>query len=487
MIKQNQRLLNFINVLTDGVLVLLAYLFAAWMWLDVLEGSAANMAHLSSLRQGVGIAAVLYALVMVLLLAMLRMYNPSRIRRLSREIFIVLEGNAIGILLVGSLLYLFRLQDFSRGVLGVFFLSSTLALSAKRFALRSLLSSMRSKGFNQKHVIVVGTSALARQYADSVARETSLGFHIDGFVGTPREGEALKVLGGFDQLEALLQKPGIDEVIIALEPEENHRIKPAIAICEKCGTKVGIIPFYNDIIPSHPTIEIIGESKIINLRSNPLDNLGFAFLKRFCDILISLVSLILLSPIMLLAALGVKLSSPGPVLFKQQRVGLNKREFSMLKFRSMRVNPRQDSGWTTPGDPRKTAFGSFLRKLSIDELPQLVNVLRGDMSLVGPRPEIPFYVEQFRESIPLYMVKHQVRPGITGWAQVNGYRGDTSIEKRIEHDIWYIENWSVGLDVKILLMTLLGAWVNNEKVIPSKAAGEADRPEGRTDREMKTG
>lgn len=166
---------------------------------------------------------------------------------------------------------------------------------------------------------------------------------------------------------------------------------------------------------------------------------------------------------MLFAAIGVKLSSPGPILFKQERVGLNKKPFYMYKFRSMRVNDKQTTGWSTNSDPRKTRFGAFIRKFSIDELPQFFNVLKGDMSLVGPRPELPFFVNQFKESIPLYMVKHQVRPGITGWAQVNGFRGDTSIKGRIEHDIYYIENWTFLFDIKILLMTVF-RFSNSEKL-----------------------
>ena len=167
---------------------------------------------------------------------------------------------------------------------------------------------------------------------------------------------------------------------------------------------------------------------------------------------------------MLLAAVGVKLSSPGPIIFRQKRVGLNKKPFYMYKFRSMRVNAASDTGWSTNSDPRKTRFGSFIRKFSIDELPQFFNVLKGDMSLVGPRPELPHFVDQFKEEIPLYMVKHQVRPGITGWAQVNGLRGDTSIKERIEHDVYYIENWSILLDIKILFLTLFKGFVNQEKL-----------------------
>ena len=182
------------------------------------------------------------------------------------------------------------------------------------------------------------------------------------------------------------------------------------------------------------------------------------------DIVGSLVLIVLSSPVMLLAAVGVKLSSPGPIIFRQKRVGLNKKPFYMYKFRSMRVNAASDTGWSTNSDPRKTRFGSFIRKFSIDELPQFFNVLKGDMSLVGPRPELPHFVDQFKEEIPLYMVKHQVRPGITGWAQVNGLRGDTSIKERIEHDVYYIENWSILLDIKILFLTLFKGFVNQEKL-----------------------
>ncbi|MDD3212823.1 MAG: undecaprenyl-phosphate glucose phosphotransferase [Eubacteriales bacterium] len=470
MIRRNQRFLSFLNALSDGMIVVLSYLFSAWFWLDYLPNFSKNIAALHSFRQGIGIAALIYALAMVFLLAIFGLYNSSRIRRLRREIVVIIEANILGILSVGAVLFLFRLQDFSRGVLAIFFFTSSVLLCLKRVCMRKAISSMRSKGFNQKHVLIVGTAALARQYAANIEKEKQFGFTVYGFIGTESADLNARYLGGFDKLESHLQNPGIDEVIIALGPEEISRIKPVISICEKCGTKVAVIPFYNDIIPANPTIEIIGSSKLINLRSNPLDNLGYAFLKRSFDIVASAIALLLLSPLMLVVAIGTKVSSPGPVLFKQQRVGRNKKLFAMLKFRSMRVNAKQDTGWTTDSDPRKTRFGSFLRKFSIDELPQFINVFRGDMSLVGPRPEVPFYVEKFKEDIPLYMVKHQVRPGMTGWAQVNGYRGNTSIEKRIEHDIWYIENWSVGLDMKIMLLTVFGAWINHEKISASKDA-----------------
>ena len=217
-------------------------------------------------------------------------------------------------------------------------------------------------------------------------------------------------------------------------------------------------------MPSNPQFDDLDGIPLMNIRRIPLDNWVNAFLKRLLDVVGSLVLIIFSSPLMLIAAVGVKLSSPGPVIFTQERIGRNKKPFRMYKFRSMRVNDRQDTGWSRDRDDRKTKFGAFIRKCSIDELPQFFNVLKGDMSLVGPRPEVPYYVEQFKDEIPLYMVKHQVRPGITGWAQVNGLRGDTSIKARVEHDIFYIEHWTLGFDIRILFMTLFKALINSERL-----------------------
>ena len=203
----------------------------------------------------------------------------------------------------------------------------------------------------------------------------------------------------------------------------------------------------------------------MNIRRIPLDNWANAFMKRTMDIIGSSLLLVLTSPVMLLCAIGVRLSSPGPILFRQERIGRNKKPFQMYKFRSMRVNDSETTGWSSNTDDRKTKFGSFIRKFSLDEFPQFFNVLKGDMSLVGPRPEVPHYVELFKKEVPLYMVKHQVRPGITGWAQVNDFRGDTSIKGRVEHDIYYIEHWSLLFDLKILWITVFGGkFMNSEQL-----------------------
>ena len=265
-----------------------------------------------------------------------------------------------------------------------------------------------------------------------------------------------------DKMQFYLDNYDIDEVFITLPIDEYNKLGHIINICEKSGIRTQIIPDYYKYIPAKPYVEEVDGLPIINIRYIPLDNLANKMIKRFFDISISLISIVLFSPIMLATALIIKLTSPGPVLFRQERVGLNKKTFNMYKFRSMHIQKDEEEKvqWTTENDPRKTKFGSFIRKTSIDELPQIFNVLRGDMSLVGPRPERPYFVDKFKEEIPKYMVKHQVRPGITGWAQVNGWRGDTSIERRIECDIYYIENWSFGLDIKIMFLTVFKGFVN---------------------------
>ena len=233
-------------------------------------------------------------------------------------------------------------------------------------------------------------------------------------------------------------------------------------MCEKSGVHTKFVPDYHNIIPTKPYTEDLQGLPVVNIRYVPLSNTFNAMLKRIVDIFGALVAIILFSPVMLFSCIMIKLTSPGPLIYRQTRVGLHNKPFEMYKFRSMEVQTeeKEKKAWTVKNDPRVTGFGKFMRHTSIDELPQLFNILKGDMSLVGPRPERPFFVEKFREEIPRYMVKHQVRPGLTGWAQVNGYRGDTSIRKRIDCDLYYIENWTLGLDFKILFLTFFKGFVN---------------------------
>lgn len=474
MIRKNQAFINRINILLDMLLVVLSYILASWLRLDFLDGYSGNMAAISGKTI---LLALAYSLGLFFLLSMLGFYNTTRTRRLAWKIRTLFLGVTLSTLIGTTLLFVFRLVDFSRGVILAFYLFALFLLIAKYIFMRLVLSRFRGKGYNLKHIVVIGNGKLARQFLKDIESEPDLGFHIMGFVGDEVQsyesenrttapdvpGES-SVLGSFDELDKALASPAISEVVIALEPEDYNRMFDIIPACERNGVKYSVIPFYNDIIPDNPIVETIGHSKLINMRVNRLENLGWAMLKRGFDLLVSVLGLIILSPLFLIIAIGVKCSSPGPILFRQIRVGFLRREFQMLKFRSMKVNSEQDTAWSKDKDDRRTAFGSFIRKTSLDELPQLINVLKGEMSLVGPRPELPHFVEEFRKTIPFYMVKHQVKPGMTGWAQVHGYRGDTSIEKRIELDLWYIEHWNPWLDIKILFKTLFGGIVNSEKL-----------------------
>jgi len=461
MIKKNQRLLNQLNIIIDGALVVLSYVLGCYLWLDVFRGGVINMADWANGH--VMMLAVVYAGFELLLLSLFGFYNSTRRRKLKWKLKTLLFTVTLCLLIGTTLLFLFELQEFSRGVLFLFYVFTLLFLMVKYWVMRHFLRYLRKKGYNIKHVLVIGTGHLAQQYAEDIRKEKALGFRLKGFVG--REAEGIDpYLGDFDQLDTLLAGSEIDEAVIAIEPEESKKTVKLIRTCEKNGTKFYVVPFYNDVMPARPEIEVIGNTNLIRMRSIPLENYGLAAVKRMTDILASGLGMLVLSPILLLVALGVKLSSPGPIFFRQERIGYNKKPFNMFKFRSLRVEEHEKDEWSHVDADRRTAYGNFIRKFSLDELPQLFNVFRGDMSLVGPRPELPKFVEEFKETVPLYMVKHQVRPGMTGWAQVNGYRGDTSITKRVEMDIWYIENWTPWLDVKILFKTFFGGLVNREKL-----------------------
>lgn len=467
MMRKNQRMLNFFHGLSDGLLIILSYFGVMFFRFEVL-GSPRRMDLLS--EPYIWIAAV-YSLLTVLAYAATRMYSSHRLRKSTSDILKIFLINGIASLALMSTFYLLRVTEFPRLTVILFWLFSSLLVIAKRLVLWAVLHHYRSLGYNQKHIVIVGNGHLAKQYLKNIEENPQLGITAVGYVSKAERPELGRCLGSYEDLEEILAEQKIDELVVALEPHETQFMKPVLAAADKEGVRLSLIPFYNDYIPSNPSIDVIGETKLIDMRATPLDNIGWAMVKRAMDIAGSLVLILVSSPIMLVTAIGVKLSSPGPVLFKQERIGKDKKPFQMLKFRSMRVNGEEATGWSTDSDPRKTKFGSFIRKTSIDELPQAFNVLCGQMSLVGPRPEIPYHVRHFKEEIPLYLVRQQVRPGITGWAQVNGLRGDTSIEDRVEHDLWYIENWSLGLDIKILFKTAFGGMVNKEKVIIKKGEG----------------
>ena len=399
------------------------------------------------------------------------LYTPKRVQGRRLEFSNIVISNTVGllILLAGffiGLSYSEELKNFSRSMFFYFFLINIVLEEMERLWIRAFLRSIRKKGYNQKHILLVGYSKAAEQYIDRIRQNPQWGYQVRGILddniarGTMYKG--VKVIGSIGNLAYILPENKLDEIAITLGLEEYYKLGKIVAECEKSGVHTKFIPDYGNIIPTRPYTEDLMGLPVINIRYVPLSNTFNAMVKRMTDIVGSLICIVIFSPVMLVSAALVKATSKGPLIFKQERVGLHNKPFWMYKFRTMYVQTEEEEkkGWTQKNDPRVTSVGKFLRKTSLDEFPQLFNVLKGDMSLVGPRPERPQYVEKFREEIPRYMIKHQVRPGMTGWAQVNGYRGDTSIKKRIEHDLYYIENWTLGLDLKILFLTVFKGFIN---------------------------
>ncbi len=466
MIKDHQREFNRFQVVLDALVITVAYGLA---WLLMIKGFVPTKGD--PLRAEFYLMALLIVIpVYLFLYAVFQLYTPKRVQGRRLEFANICKANSIGLLMFTLVLYLISKNpywyNFSRPMIIYFFVMNIVLETLERNAIRMVLRSMRAKGYNLKHILLVGYSRAAEGYIERVKQNPEWGYHIAGILDDHKalgeEYKGIRVLGKICDLKTILDMNVLDEIAITLSIREFGNLGDIVAACEKSGVHTKFIPDYNNIIPTRPYMEDLQGLPVIHIRHVPLTNGLNKFMKRTVDLFGAVAAIIIFSPVMLLTALLIKLTSPGPVIFCQERVGLHNRPFKMYKFRSMEVQAptEEKSKWTTPHDPRVTPVGRFIRKTSIDEMPQFFNVLKGDMSLVGPRPERPFFVEKFKEEIPRYMVKHQVRPGLTGWAQINGYRGDTSITKRIECDLYYIENWTLGLDFKILFLTVFKGFIN---------------------------
>ena len=468
MIKNNQRHLNRLHVLIDAVVVVAAYMFAWWLKFSsgILDNELGVLPFDFYMR-----ALIVIVPVYILLYYAFNLYTPKRVQGRRLELSNIVMANTVGLLLLFAGLFTVvsfdeQYQNFSREMFFYFFVANIVLEEAVRLFIRRILRTIRKNGYNLKHILLVGYSRAAEQYIDRIRQNPQWGYNVRGILddniarGTSYRG--IKVIGSIGNLEYILPQNSLDEIAITLGLEEYYKLEKIVADCEKSGVHTKFIPDYGNIIPTKPYTEDLLGLPVINIRSVPLTNTFNRMVKRCMDIVGSIICIAVFSPVMLITAILVKTTSPGPLIFKQERVGMHNRPFRMYKFRTMQVQTKteEQKGWTKRDDPRVTPVGKVLRKISLDEFPQLFNVLKGDMSLVGPRPERPQYVEKFREEIPRYMIKHQVRPGMTGWAQVNGYRGDTSIRKRIEHDLYYIENWTLGLDIKILFLTVFKGFIN---------------------------
>lgn len=465
MIKNNQKYLNGLHVIIDAVIIAGSYMLAWWIKFETPLGGVKPGDFY--LPRETYFGAIPYIVIAYLLIyRFCKLYTAKRGSGPGGELFRIVEANVIGAVGMTSVLFIIWQQHFSRSMIALFVCLNVVLTALFRLSLRGALMVARRRGYNMKHVLLVGYSKAAEAYIDRVKANPQWGYVIhailDDVVPRGTSYKDIKVIGSIGNLEIILPENKLDEIAITLPLSQYSRLEEIVAQCEKSGVHTKFIPDYNSIIPSRPYTEDLMGLPVINIRNVPLTRLSNRVVKRTMDIVGALLGLIVSSPLLLIIAILVKTTSKGPVIFSQERIGRHNKPFRMYKFRSMREQKETENpaDWTVENDPRVTKVGKFIRHTSLDELPQLFNILKGDMSLVGPRPEQTKYVEEFKEKIPRYMIKHQVRPGLTGWAQVNGYRGDTSIKKRIDYDLYYIENWTLGFDVKILFLTIFKGFVN---------------------------
>jgi Undecaprenyl-phosphate glucose phosphotransferase len=463
MLKQKRQLFEYLFVVADLVVISVGWLIAYWVrfqsgWIPVDKGVPEFTQYLSML--------IFIWLIWAFVFRKMGLYRPMRGVRRTRELWVLVNANALSILLLISMTYLFREKSsqFSRLVFVYFWGLATVFTVCERTILRFVLREIRRKGYNLRYMLLVGAGQVAADMVSRVRLHQELGIQLVGCLsrdGDEKRGPGgIPVVGRYDDLGSFLTRADIDQIVVAV-PLEDQQILPQIMEELKDSVlDIKIIPDLYQFASIGGAIEEFEGLPVISLQSCPIDGINLVA-KRAVDLLIASAALLVFSPLMVLIALLVKCTSRGPILFRQERVSFDGSRFVIFKFRTMYIDAEASGpGWTKPGDDRVTGIGRVLRSTSLDELPQLFNVLRGDMSIVGPRPERPVFIKEFRARVPRYMLRHKVPAGITGWAQVHGWRGDTSIDKRIEFDLYYIENWSLFLDLKIVCMTLFNGFKN---------------------------
>jgi len=394
------------------------------------------------------------------------LYQPQRGKPLSGKFFKIMKVTSLSILILAAITFFYREGSFSRFVAVYFFCFATILMVVSHLLIFIVLKKIRSLGFNVRHVLIVGTGDLAQSLAEKISLHSEYGFNIIGFLTAhPEEINSelgrVRVIGTFSEISTVIHKYGIDQLFIALPLNAHGKMETILDSLSEETVDIKVVPDLLQFMNLQSGVEDLDGLPIVNLSESPLQGWNIV-VKRLSDIIFSSIFIIVSSPFLILIAIIIKLESAGSIIYRQKRVGLDGNIFEMFKFRSMQVGAEDETGpiWASKGDTRRTRLGSFLRKTSIDELPQLFNVLMGDMSLVGPRPEREMFVEEFKKSIPKYMLRLKMKAGLTGWAQVNGWRGNTSLEKRIEFDLYYIKHWSLLLDLKIICITFWKGFVN---------------------------
>ncbi|MET0282824.1 MAG: undecaprenyl-phosphate glucose phosphotransferase [Polyangiales bacterium] len=461
MLKRYQDTVGGVYRIVDASIMVGAWLLAYWFRFFVSPIAATELPPFARYSALAPLVAILWMAVFT----WMRVYTSRRALGRIAELQRVLRAHGVALLSFIAITYMFEDYKFSRLVTVYFAVFGFLGLSFFRMFLRTVLRHVRGRGYNLRHALFIGEGPALESVMRRIVSFPELGLRVRGVL-THEKSQATSlagqpVIGHFDALDNLLSTEKIDEVFIALPPDQHESLDVVLGRLRDETIDVRIVPDVLRYVTLGCEVENIDGFPVMRLNDSPMFGIGAAA-KRATDFLGSVAALLLLSPLLLLIGVLVKLTSPGPMLYGQERMGLDGRTFKMLKFRSMKADAEQKSGavWAQQVDDRRTAFGTFLRKTSLDELPQFWNVVRGDMSLVGPRPERPVFVNKFRTEIPLYNVRHRVKSGITGWAQVNGWRGNTSLDRRIECDLFYIRNWSYALDIKILFITLYKGFVN---------------------------
>jgi exopolysaccharide biosynthesis polyprenyl glycosylphosphotransferase len=459
MSRKTNALFTFMLLVSDLGMIALAFALAYWLRRFVALPPPVNIAPFSDYVAMM----VIQLITMVAVYFFARLYDVKRTMPGLDEFYRIFAATSIGaIATIAFTAFLFKNStlelDFPRVMVVYAWFLTVVLVTVGRTLLILLRNLLRRRGLWVDRLLIVGTEDVGRMILQKTRQMPRLGYTVVGFVDgdteTGQEIMGVPVLGGVDDLPDLIERHDVDEVIIGRPDLSHQEMLAIISRCESGQVGIKIFPDLFQIIATELSIGDLGGLPLLMVRDVALRGWRLT-LKRGVDLVGSAAALVVLSPVLVLTALGIKLDSRGPAFYAQERMGLDARSFWCLKFRSMRADAEKDGpGWTTENDPRVTRLGRFMRRFSIDELPQLINVLMGEMSLVGPRPERPVYVEQFRRSIPRYMDRHREKAGLTGWAQVNGLRGDTSIAERTKYDLWYIENWSLWLDFRIMLRTL---------------------------------
>ncbi len=467
MVKQHNQMMISLLAAADACAISIAWTVSYWIrfhWLPVAatKGVPLFSTYLTMLPLVIGAHLVIFGTV--------GLYRPRRDRSILSETRDIVK--AFFVVVVAVILIDYALPQpnkISRQFIATYAVVGTTCFAFFRGSMRVLLQLLRRRGWNARTAAIVGTGRSAQRLLHALRHHSWTGIRVLYFVddlATPsvRTLRDVPVRGPLSQLGAILEAQPVDSVFIALSTEQARCTEHVLQSLETSMADVRLVPEINPVFAMRPNVSELDGVPILSLRQTPLYGWN-RILKRGFDLLVAAICLLIALPVMAVIAVLIKLGSPGPVFYRQRRMGLDGMEFTLIKFRTMRTDAEEVTGpvWATPNDARRTRIGAFLRRTSLDELPNLFNVLAGQMSMVGPRPERPEFIERFKHEVPRYMLRHKMKAGMTGYAQVHGFRGDTSLRKRIQHDVHYIKNWSLGLDLRILARTMLGAWFSKHE------------------------